>query len=91
MFRSSTSYKLKNRVLVSDMWVGESVADVSELGNLEPSKSLVIGWPTTNFIATFSSKELRDRWEDKLKTYVEFVSSNIIFYMPMSYVHAHVI
>ncbi|XP_067945909.1 rho GTPase-activating protein 20-like isoform X2 [Watersipora subatra] len=65
--RSSTSYKLKNRVLVSDIWIGESVAGVSEVGNLEPVKSFVIGWPTTNYIATFTSKELKDRWEDKLK------------------------
>lgn len=67
--RSSTSYKLKKRVLVSDLWIGESVAELSEVSTPEPNKSFIIGWPTTNYIATFSTKELRDRWEVKLRRY----------------------
>jgi len=64
--RSSTSYKLKNKLLVSELWVTDYIAGVSE-STADPTKSFVIGWPTTNYIATFSTKELCDRWKDKLR------------------------
>ena len=51
---------------MSDIWLGEGVSGVSEVSNLDPTKSFIIGWPTTNYVASFSTKELRDRWKEKL-------------------------
>ena len=65
--RSSTTFKLKHRVRVCEMWTSEGCMDeVSEATRTE-EKSFVLGWPTTNFVATFASQEMKDLWLEKLK------------------------
>ena len=52
LFRSTSSYKLKHRVRVSEIWLASCLDDVCE--TTKPSdRSFVVGWPTTNFVATF--------------------------------------
>jgi len=65
--RSSTTFKLKHRVRVCEMWTSKTCMDeVSEATRTE-EKSFVIGWPTTNFVATFASQEMKDLWLEKIK------------------------
>ena len=52
LFRSTSSFKLKHRVRVSEIWLASCLDDVCE--TTKPSdRSFVVGWPTTNFVATF--------------------------------------
>jgi len=51
------------------MWIADCISDVAEIPR--PSvKSFVIGWPTTNVVATFKSAESKELWMDKLAEYV---------------------
>ena len=52
LFRSTSSFKLKHRVRVSEIWLASCLDDVCE--TTKPlDRSFVVGWPTTNFVATF--------------------------------------
>ncbi|MFT7818251.1 rho GTPase-activating protein 20-like [Arapaima gigas] len=59
--KSSTNFKLKSRVRVSEMWTAGCMEEVCE-GSTSPERSFVLGWPTCNCVATFSSAEQKDRW-----------------------------
>uniref|UniRef100_A0ABM5EWV2 Uncharacterized protein isoform X2 n=1 Tax=Pogona vitticeps TaxID=103695 RepID=A0ABM5EWV2_9SAUR len=59
--KSSSSLKLKKQVPLSEVWTGSSLSEVSEK-KLNPETSFVIGWPTTNYVVTFSSPEVKERW-----------------------------
>ncbi|KAG8238219.1 hypothetical protein J437_LFUL017894 [Ladona fulva] len=64
--RSGGNFKLKDKVRVSDMWL--SLDGIDELIEVTRSSdtSFVMGWPTTNIVATFSTKAARDQWFSKL-------------------------
>eukprot|EP00069_Balaena_mysticetus_P014248 bmy_22271T0 len=51
------------------MWTASCVDEVGE-GNTNALKSFVLGWPTVNFVATFSSPEQKDRWLSLLQRYI---------------------
>ncbi|XP_033741359.1 rho GTPase-activating protein 20-like isoform X6 [Pecten maximus] len=63
--KTSTTFKLKARVRVCEMWISNSVQDVTDLPR-SLDRSFVIGWPTTNVIATFKSTESKELWFNKL-------------------------
>ncbi|XP_066895008.1 rho GTPase-activating protein 20 isoform X7 [Kogia breviceps] len=71
--RPSTKYnnnfKIKNKIKLSDMWTASCVDEVGE-GNTNALKSFVLGWPTVNFVATFSSPEQKDKWLSLLQRYI---------------------
>jgi len=48
------------------MWTATCVDEVSEVVRA-PEKSVVIGWPITNAVATFDSVEIKQQFEAKLK------------------------
>ncbi|KAK3765330.1 hypothetical protein RRG08_006365 [Elysia crispata] len=63
--KSSTAFKLKQRVELCDMWIASCIEEVSE--TTRPSeKSFVLGWPTTNVVATFPTDQLKADWLQKL-------------------------
>ncbi|CAH1800088.1 unnamed protein product [Owenia fusiformis] len=64
--KSSTAFKLKHRIRVREMWTASCLDEVCE-SHKTHDKSFVIGWPTTNVVATFSTPELKETWENKLK------------------------
>ncbi|KAK7493069.1 hypothetical protein BaRGS_00015799, partial [Batillaria attramentaria] len=67
--KSSTTFKLKFRVQLCDIWLATCVEEVSETTRpLE--KSFVIGWPTCNFVATFRDAETKEKWMTKLTEHV---------------------
>ncbi|KAK3097896.1 hypothetical protein FSP39_014249 [Pinctada imbricata] len=69
--KSSTTFKLKNRVRVCEMWTGDCLDEVSEC-TVPPDKSFVVGWPTTNVVATFKSVELKDLWLNKITETIDY-------------------
>ena len=64
--RSSTTFKLKQRIRVCELWVGDCLELVSENSKAE-EKSFVLGWPTTNYVLSFDTADSKQRWLAKLK------------------------
>jgi len=63
--KSPTSYRLKLRVRLCEIWVASCLDEVAEVVR-QPDRSFVIGWPTTNVVATFLTPEIKDAWLQKL-------------------------
>jgi hypothetical protein len=52
--RAGGNFKLKEKVRVSELWMSRgSLDEVTEL-NKSVDTSFVLGWPTTNVVATFT-------------------------------------
>ncbi|XP_052244356.1 uncharacterized protein LOC127853683 isoform X2 [Dreissena polymorpha] len=68
--KSNTKFKLKHRLPLGELWVAYCIDEVTEL-TLTQEHSFVIGWPTTNYVATFQSVELKDTWLVKFKEQIE--------------------
>ncbi|XP_071068424.1 rho GTPase-activating protein 20 isoform X2 [Dasypus novemcinctus] len=65
----NNNFKIKNKIKLSDMWTASCVDEVGE-GNTNAMKSFVLGWPTVNFVATFSSPEQKEKWLSLLQRYI---------------------
>ncbi|KAF4517414.1 hypothetical protein B566_EDAN005023 [Ephemera danica] len=63
------NFKLKEKVRVSEMWLARCVDDVSEVPRSHDT-SFVLGWPTTNVVASFGTQAARDLWWSKLSEVV---------------------
>ena len=50
--RSGGNFKLKEKVRVSEMWLSSCLEEVAEVAKSHET-SFVMGWPTTNVVATF--------------------------------------
>jgi len=50
------------------MWTATCVDEVSEVVRA-PDRSVVIGWPMTNVVATFDSVDVKQQFEAKLKRF----------------------
>ncbi|XP_050975695.1 rho GTPase-activating protein 20 isoform X2 [Labeo rohita] len=59
--KSVMQVKQKNCVRVSEMWTASCVDEVCE-ASTGSERSFVMGWPTYNCVATFSTSEEKDRW-----------------------------
>ncbi|XP_076373818.1 uncharacterized protein LOC143258561 [Tachypleus tridentatus] len=68
--RSSNSYKLKEQILICEMWLSTCLSEVCE-SSRSPDTSFVLGWPTTNVVATFSSSQTKEVWHTKLSQLVK--------------------
>ncbi|XP_055947749.1 uncharacterized protein LOC129981100 isoform X4 [Argiope bruennichi] len=68
--RSGGTYKLKEKVRMSEMWLSQCLGDVCE-SIKSPATSFVIGWPTTNVVVSFSSLKTKDLWQQKLLQLIE--------------------
>ncbi|GLD67149.1 rho GTPase-activating protein 20-like protein, partial [Lates japonicus] len=49
------------------MWTANCMEEVCE-GSTNPERSFVMGWPTCNCVATFSSEEHKDKWLALIKS-----------------------
>eukprot|EP00063_Salmo_salar_P054728 XP_014029563.1 PREDICTED: rho GTPase-activating protein 20-like isoform X2 [Salmo salar] len=65
--KSSTHFKLKAQVRMCEMWIAGCMEDVCE-GTTSPERSFVMGWPTFNCVATFSSVEHKEKWLSLIKS-----------------------
>ncbi|XP_078078200.1 rho GTPase-activating protein 20-like [Mustelus asterias] len=59
--KSASHFKLKKRVRLCEVWMATCMEEVCE-GSTSPELSFVMGWPTTNCVATFSSPEQKEKW-----------------------------
>ncbi|XP_071337530.1 rho GTPase-activating protein 20 isoform X1 [Trachinotus anak] len=65
--KSPTHFKVKAQVRVCEMWTANCMEEVCE-GSTNPERSFVMGWPTSNCVATFSSEEHKDKWLALIKS-----------------------
>ncbi|XP_028991942.1 rho GTPase-activating protein 20 isoform X2 [Betta splendens] len=65
--KSPTHFKVKAQVRVCEMWTANCMEEVCE-GSTNPDRSFVMGWPTCNCVATFSSEEHKDNWLALIKS-----------------------
>ncbi|XP_066594917.1 rho GTPase-activating protein 20-like isoform X2 [Prorops nasuta] len=64
--RSGGNFKLKQSVRMSELWLTAShIEDVAESSKSQET-SFVLGWPTTNVVATFMTAAARDLWWSRL-------------------------
>ncbi|XP_018054483.1 PREDICTED: rho GTPase-activating protein 20-like isoform X1 [Atta colombica] len=69
--RSSGNFKLKQIVKMSELWLTAGhIEDVAETSK-SAETSFVIGWPTTNVVATFMTAATRDLWWGRLSDLVQ--------------------
>ncbi|XP_038673699.1 rho GTPase-activating protein 20 [Scyliorhinus canicula] len=59
--KSASHFKLKKRVKICEVWMATCMDEVCE-GSTSPELSFVMGWPTTNCVATFGSPEQKEKW-----------------------------
>ncbi|XP_067888948.1 rho GTPase-activating protein 20-like [Heterodontus francisci] len=68
--KSASHFKLKKRVKICEVWMASCMDEVCE-GSTSPELSFVMGWPTTNCVATFSSTEQKDKWLSCLQSCIK--------------------
>ncbi|KAM6413520.1 rho GTPase-activating protein 20-like [Rhynochetos jubatus] len=73
--KSSSSLKLKKQVHLSEVWTGTCLSEVTEK-KMGPENSFVIGWPTINYVVTFSSADTKERWLSALLWHINEVKQN---------------
>ncbi|KAM4697213.1 rho GTPase-activating protein 20-like [Rhinophrynus dorsalis] len=73
--KSSASLKLKKQVRLSEIWISSSLSEVSEK-KLNADNSFVFGWPTTNYIVTFSSSDIKEKWLSTLCWHINEVKKD---------------
>ncbi|XP_057576697.1 rho GTPase-activating protein 20-like [Hippopotamus amphibius kiboko] len=64
------NFKVKNEIPLSTMWTANCTDKIGE-ANIGARKSFVLGWPTVNFVATFSSSKLKEKWHSFLQRYIK--------------------
>ncbi|OXB79570.1 UNVERIFIED_CONTAM: hypothetical protein H355_010956 [Colinus virginianus] len=73
--KSSSSLKLKKQVHLSEMWTGTCLTEVTEK-KMSPENSFIIGWPTINYVVTFSSADIKERWLSALLWHIGEMKQN---------------
>ncbi|XP_009994941.1 PREDICTED: rho GTPase-activating protein 20-like [Chaetura pelagica] len=73
--KSSSSLKLKKQVHLSEVWTGTCLSEVTEK-KMSSENSFVIGWPTTNYVVTFSSADVKEQWLSALLWHINEVKQN---------------
>ncbi|XP_033864213.3 rho GTPase-activating protein 20 isoform X1 [Acipenser ruthenus] len=68
--KSTSHFKLKNHVQICEMWTASCTDEVCE-GSTNHNRSFVMGWPTTNCVATFSSVEQKEKWLSFIKSQIK--------------------
>ncbi|KAM7375321.1 hypothetical protein PAMA_014429 [Pampus argenteus] len=68
--KSANNFKLKAQVCVCEMWTAGCMEEVCE-GSTNLERSFVMGWPTCNCVATFSSTEQKEKWLSLLKSRIK--------------------
>ncbi|XP_065437529.1 rho GTPase-activating protein 20 isoform X3 [Chrysemys picta bellii] len=68
--KSPSHFKLKSQVRLCEMWTASCMEEVYE-GSTNPERSFVIGWPTTNCVANFSSPEQKEKWLSSLQSRIK--------------------
>ncbi|XP_058042145.1 rho GTPase-activating protein 20 [Ahaetulla prasina] len=84
--KSQFHFKLKSQARLSEMWTASCLEEVCE-STTNADRSFVLGWPTTNYVASFSSVEQKEKWltslqsrlkEEKAKDYPKSIPLKIL-------------
>ncbi|XP_066477711.1 rho GTPase-activating protein 20 [Tiliqua scincoides] len=84
--KSQLHFKLKSQAHLCEIWTASCMEEVCE-GSTNPERSFVLGWPTTNCVACFSSVAEKEKWhtslqsritEEKAKDYPKSIPLKII-------------
>ncbi|KAM6893493.1 rho GTPase-activating protein 20-like [Xenentodon cancila] len=73
--KSANHFKQKTQVCVREMWTASCMDEVCE-GSTKPERSFVMGWPTWNCVAMFSSADQKERWLSVLKSRIKEEKEN---------------
>lgn len=73
--KSSSSLKFKKQVHLSEVWTGTCLSEVTEK-KMSPENSFVIGWPTINYVVTFSSADVKEQWLSALLWHITETKQN---------------
>ncbi|XP_020565969.1 rho GTPase-activating protein 20 isoform X2 [Oryzias latipes] len=68
--KSANHFKQKLQVCVCEMWTAGCMDEVCE-GSTHPDRGFVMGWPTWNCAAMFSSAELKEKWLSVLRSRIK--------------------
>ncbi|XP_051908537.1 rho GTPase-activating protein 20-like [Hippocampus zosterae] len=68
--KSANQFKQKAQARLCETWTASCMDEVCE-GSACPEKSFVVGWPTCNSVATFSSVEQKESWLSHLKNRIK--------------------
>ncbi|XP_074520988.1 rho GTPase-activating protein 20-like [Halichoeres trimaculatus] len=68
--KSANHFKQKAQVRLCEMWTAGCLDEVCE-GSTFPERSFVMGWPTCNCAAVFSSADLKEMWLSMLKSHMK--------------------
>ncbi|KAM9804605.1 rho GTPase-activating protein 20 [Neosynchiropus ocellatus] len=68
--KSPTNFKVKAQVRVCEMWTANCMEEVCE-GSTSFERSFVMGWPTCNYVATFSSEEQKEKWLSFIRSWLK--------------------
>ncbi|XP_071757286.2 rho GTPase-activating protein 20-like [Centroberyx gerrardi] len=68
--KSANHFKQKAQACVCEMWTAGCMEEVCE-GSTNLERSFVMGWPTCNCVATFSSGEQKEKWLSLLKSLIK--------------------
>ncbi|XP_070115800.1 rho GTPase-activating protein 20-like isoform X1 [Equus caballus] len=60
------NFKIENKVPLNTIWIANCLDKFGEADTCA-KRSFVLGWPTVNFVATFSSSELKEKWHSSLQ------------------------
>ncbi|CAD7688772.1 unnamed protein product [Nyctereutes procyonoides] len=63
------NFKIKKKIPLNTMWIANCM-DIVRDANIRSGRSFVLGWPTVNFVATFSSSERKEKWRSYLQRYI---------------------
>ncbi|XP_037687399.1 rho GTPase-activating protein 20-like [Choloepus didactylus] len=63
------NFKIKMKIPLSTIWMADCVDEVGG-GDRRAKRSFMLGWPTLNFKASFSSPEQKDQWYSFLQRYI---------------------
>ncbi|EFB23679.1 hypothetical protein PANDA_022158, partial [Ailuropoda melanoleuca] len=68
--RYKKNFKKKNKIPLNTVWTANCMDKVGD-ANIRAGRSFIMGWPTVNFVATFSSSELKEKWRSFLQRYIK--------------------
>nr|XP_044622513.1 rho GTPase-activating protein 20-like [Equus asinus] len=60
------NFKIENKVPLNTIWIANCLDKFGEADTCA-KRSFVLGWPTVNLVATFSSSELKEKWHSSLQ------------------------
>ncbi|XP_015205058.2 T cell activation RhoGTPase activating protein b isoform X1 [Lepisosteus oculatus] len=79
--KSNTSYRLKHRVHLSELWLASS-EEKTDAVVFNPRTAFLIAWPSNFCVISFSCPEVKERWLDTLHWKIKEAKDNEVLRVP---------